>query len=242
QRRFPRGVLVRKTPGRRRGSRGAGRRGRDPADRLDVSVGAGSQPRAEAGRDDGQTMVSGTAPGRGGRSRGRESEAMGMQGTPTEAARGLLAIHPEVQRALAAGEPVVALESSIIAQGMPYPVNVETARRVEAAIRDAGAVPATIALLDGRVRVGLDDEALLRLGQDPGAVKVAQRDVARVLVTGAPGGTTVSATAALARLAGIRVFATGGIGGAHRGGAPDFDRSGERPGGEEGKSVGGRGR
>lgn len=148
-----------------------------------------------------------------------------MQGTPTEAARGLLAIHPEVQRALAAGEPVVALESSIIAQGMPYPVNVETARRVEAAIRDAGAVPATIALLDGRVRVGLDDEALLRLGQDPGAVKVAQRDVARVLVTGAPGGTTVSATAALARLAGIRVFATGGIGGAHRGVAQHFDIS-----------------
>ncbi len=138
-------------------------------------------------------------------------------------------VHAEVEAALAAGEPVVALESSIIAQGMPYPVNVETARRVEAAVREGGAVPATIALLDGKIRVGLDEEALLRLGTDPAAVKVAQRDIARVLVTGAAGGTTVSATAAIARLVGIRVFATGGIGGAHRGVAHHFDISADLP-------------
>jgi len=138
-------------------------------------------------------------------------------------------VHPEVSAALAAGKPVVALESSIIAQGMPYPVNVETARKVEAAVRERGAVPATIALLDGEIVVGLDEAALERLGTDPKAVKVAQRDIARTLVTGAPGGTTVSATAAIARLAGIRVFATGGIGGVHRGAAQHFDISADLP-------------
>lgn len=145
--------------------------------------------------------------------------------TPADALVLPMAIHPEVRAALETGQPVVALESSIIAQGMPYPVNVETARKVEEAVRQGGAVPATIALLDGKIRVGLDEDALVRLGTDPGAVKVAQRDIARVLVTGAPGGTTVSATAAIARLAGIRVFATGGIGGAHRGVAQHFDIS-----------------
>jgi len=145
--------------------------------------------------------------------------------TPADALVLPMAIHPEVRAALETGQPVVPLESSIIAQGMPYPVNVETARKVEEAVRQGGAVPATIALLDGKIRVGLDEDALVRLGTDPGAVKVAQRDIARVLVTGAPGGTTVSATAAIARLAGIRVFATGGIGGAHRGVAQHFDIS-----------------
>src|SRR5690625_784354 len=94
---------------------------------------------------------------------------------------------PEVAEALAAGEPVVALESSIIAQGMPHPTNVETALQVEAAIREAGAVPATTALLDGRIRVGLAPEEIERLGTDGNAVKVARRDVARALVTGAAG-------------------------------------------------------
>ncbi|MBO8140867.1 MAG: pseudouridine-5'-phosphate glycosidase [Firmicutes bacterium] len=134
-------------------------------------------------------------------------------------------VRPEVAEALQTGAPVVALESSIIAQGMPYPANVETALAVEAAVRQAGAVPATVALLDGQVRVGLAEDDIRRLGTDPAAVKAARRDIARVLVTGAPGGTTVSATAAIARLAGIRVFATGGIGGAHRGVAQHFDIS-----------------
>ena len=149
--------------------------------------------------------------------------------TPAGARSLPVEVHPEVSAALAAGKPVVALESSIIAQGMPYPVNVEAARQVEAAVREQGAVPATIALLDGKIRVGLDEEALVRLGTDPKAVKVAQRDIARTLVTRAAGGTTVSATAAIARLVGIRVFATGGIGGVHRGAAQHFDISADLP-------------
>lgn len=136
-----------------------------------------------------------------------------------------IAIASEVAHALAEGLPVVALESSIIAQGMPYPVNVETAQQVEQDLRDAGAVPATMALLDGAIRVGLTAEEIERLGTDKTAVKVARRDIARVLVTGAPGGTTVSATATIAALAGIKTFATGGIGGAHRGAAAHGDIS-----------------
>lgn len=134
-------------------------------------------------------------------------------------------IADEVATALDAGEPVVALESSIIAQGMPHPVNIETALQVEGAIRDAGAVPATTALLDGAIRVGLKAEEIERLGTDKSAVKVARRDIARTLVTGAAGGTTVSGTATIAALAGIHTFATGGIGGAHRGAGEHFDIS-----------------
>lgn len=131
----------------------------------------------------------------------------------------------EVEEALAQGAPVVALESSIIAQGMPHPVNIETALKVEETIRAAGAVPATTALLDGRIRAGLTPEEIERLGTDPKAVKVARRDIARALVTGAAGGTTVSATATIAALARIETFATGGIGGAHRGAGEHFDIS-----------------
>lgn len=134
-------------------------------------------------------------------------------------------IAAEVADALAAGTPVVALESSIIAQGMPHPVNIETALQVEATIREAGAVPATTALLDGAIRVGLDESEIERLGTDEGAVKVARRDIARALVTKAAGGTTVSGTATIAALAGIKTFATGGIGGAHRAAGEHFDIS-----------------
>lgn len=138
---------------------------------------------------------------------------------------GPVVIQPEVRETLATGGPVVALESSIIAQGMPHPVNIETALAVEAAVRQAGAVPATTALLDGAIRVGLGADEIERLGKDKSAVKVARRDIARALVTGAAGGTTVSATATIARLAGVRTFATGGIGGAHRGCGEHFDIS-----------------
>src|SRR5690625_4768182 len=131
----------------------------------------------------------------------------------------------EVEAALAAGAPVVALESSIIAQGMPHPVNVETALKVEATIRAAGAVPATTAVLDGVIRAGLTEKEIERLGTEPDSTKVARRDIARALVTGAAGGTTVSATATIAALARIKTFATGGIGGAHRGAGEHFDIS-----------------
>lgn len=134
-------------------------------------------------------------------------------------------VHEEVAAALAAGQAVVALESSIIAQGMPHPTNIETALKVEETIRRAGAVPATIALLDGCVKVGLDPSEIERLGTDKTAVKVGRRDIARALVTKAVGGTTVSATATMAGWAGIRVFATGGIGGAHRGWGAHLDVS-----------------
>lgn len=136
-----------------------------------------------------------------------------------------LVIQDEVAAALADGRAVVALESSIIAQGMPYPTNIETALQVEQAIREKGAVPATTALLDGAVRVGLSADEIERLGTAKDAVKVGRRDMARALVTKAAGGTTVSATTTIAALAGIRTFATGGIGGVHRGWADHMDIS-----------------
>ncbi|MGP1396516.1 MAG: pseudouridine-5'-phosphate glycosidase [Inquilinaceae bacterium] len=136
-----------------------------------------------------------------------------------------LRLAPEVQRALDTGQPVVALESTIIAHGMPYPRNVETARAVEAAIRNAGAVPATIAVMDGRIRVGLDKDALDRLGRGDDVAKLSRRDLAVALATGRTGATTVAATMAAAHLAGIEVFATGGIGGVHRGADTSFDVS-----------------
>lgn len=134
-------------------------------------------------------------------------------------------IHEEVADALESGQAVVALESSIIAQGMPYPTNIETALQVEDTVRRAGAVPATIALLDGAVKVGLEQVDIERLGTDKSATKVGRRDIARALVTKAVGGTTVSATATMAGWAGIRTFATGGIGGAHRGWGGHLDIS-----------------
>ncbi|REJ32598.1 MAG: pseudouridine-5-phosphate glycosidase [Bacillota bacterium] len=136
-----------------------------------------------------------------------------------------LVLTEEVQEALAAGQAVVALESSIIAQGMPHPTNIETALKVEETIRQRGAVPATTALLDGKIRVGLSAGEIERLGTAKDAVKVGRRDLARALVTKAAGGTTVSATSTIAALAGIRTFATGGIGGVHRGWTGHLDVS-----------------
>ena len=136
-----------------------------------------------------------------------------------------LLLSPEVASARAAGKPVVALESTIISHGMPYPQNVQTAKEVEQVIRDAGAVPATIALLDGKICIGLSDEQLELLGTSPDAIKVSRRDMAYVLSKRLVGATTVAATMICARMAGISVFVTGGIGGVHRGAETSFDIS-----------------
>lgn len=135
-------------------------------------------------------------------------------------------IHPDVQQALSAGQPVVALESTIISHGMPYPQNVQTALRVEAEISAHGAVPATIAIVNGHLKVGLgapDIEMLGKLGQQ--AIKVSRRDVPFVVAAKQSGATTVAATMMLAAMAGIKIFATGGIGGVHRGAQHTFDVS-----------------
>ena len=131
----------------------------------------------------------------------------------------------EVRDALDRGAPVVALESTIISHGMPYPQNVETARAVERVVRDAGAVPATIAVLHGVPTVGLDDDELELLGSDRTVLKASVRDLPYVIATRGHGATTVSATMRLAALAGVRVFATGGTGGVHRGAETTFDVS-----------------
>ncbi|MEW7865597.1 pseudouridine-5'-phosphate glycosidase [Aeromonas diversa] len=137
-----------------------------------------------------------------------------------------LDILPEIADALATGKPVVALESTIISHGMPYPQNVETARRVEQVVRDNGAVPATIAIIDGRLKVGLDAAALEALGKGGHAVtKCSRRDIPFVLAAKQMGATTVASTMIVAAMAGIRVFATGGIGGVHRGAPETFDIS-----------------
>lgn len=138
----------------------------------------------------------------------------------------LLSIAPEVDEALATGGAVVALESTIITHGMPFPQNLEMARQVEAVVRDAGAVPATIALMDGRIRVGLGGGDLEALAQSGGrAAKASRRDVAALLASRATAGTTVATTMQAADMAGIRLFATGGIGGVHRGAELNFDIS-----------------
>jgi len=131
----------------------------------------------------------------------------------------------EVAAARRAGLPIVALESTIISHGMPYPQNVQTAREVEALIRAEGAVPATIAILGGKIRIGLADAELELLGQSPEAMKVSRRDLPYVIATGKIGATTVAATMICAALAEIRVFVTGGIGGVHRGAETSFDIS-----------------
>jgi pseudouridylate synthase len=131
----------------------------------------------------------------------------------------------EVARALAARAPVVALESTIISQGLPRPENLRVAREVEQAVLSAGAVPATIGMLDGVVVVGLDDAELAQLATAEDVVKLSIRDVAVAATAKANGATTVAATAALALRAGIHVFATGGLGGVHRGAAETFDES-----------------
>jgi pseudouridine-5'-phosphate glycosidase len=137
----------------------------------------------------------------------------------------LIDVGAEVRDALAAGRPVVALESTIITHGMPYPQNVETARAVEAIVRTEGAVPATIAVIGGRIAVGLDAKALDKLGSAKGVTKASRRDLAAAIVAKADAGTTVAATMAIAARAGIPVFATGGIGGVHRGAETTFDIS-----------------
>src|SRR6185312_13169930 len=132
-----------------------------------------------------------------------------------------LQVSPEVDRALEAGAPVVALESSVIAQGLPHPFNLEIARKCEAAIREEGALPATIAAIDGVLKVGITDAELERLATEKGLLKLGERDLSMAVVRRATGGTTVSATLMLADIAGVAVFATGGIGGVHRGDASD---------------------
>ena len=140
-----------------------------------------------------------------------------------------LEIHPEVAAALADAQPVVALESTIIAHGMPYPDNLETARRVEQTVRENGAVPATVAVLGGRLRVGLDEAALERLGRGGGVAKLSRRDLAVAVARRRDGATTVAATMIAAARASIEVFVTGGIGGVHRGAPETFDVSADLP-------------
>ena len=137
-----------------------------------------------------------------------------------------LDLSPAVAQALRSGGPVVALESTIIAHGMPYPQNVQTALRVQEQVRAHGSVAATIAVIDGRLKAGLSDEQIERLGQGgPAMAKLSRRDLPTALAQMGSGATTVAATMLIAALAGIRVFATGGIGGVRRGAAQSFDVS-----------------
>jgi pseudouridine-5'-phosphate glycosidase len=137
-----------------------------------------------------------------------------------------LDVHPDVAEALAQGCPVVALESTIISHGMPWPQNAQTALAVEAEVRAHGAVPATIAVIDGRLKAGLSQAQIERLGQAGHAVaKASRRDLGVLVAQRATGATTVAATMIVAALAGIRTFATGGIGGVHRGAPTSFDIS-----------------
>ncbi len=136
-----------------------------------------------------------------------------------------LSVLPEVQAAIDAGKPVVALESTILSHGMPYPQNLEFGKRVEQIIREEGAVPATIAILDGKLKVGLDEAELERMCKDPAIGKVSRRDVPVYLATGKAGATTVATTMLIAEMAGIKIFATGGTGGVHRGAETSMDIS-----------------
>lgn len=131
----------------------------------------------------------------------------------------------EVRAAKDAGQPIVALESTIITHGMPYPQNIEVAAQVEQDIRDAGAVPATIAVIDGVLNIGLESDQLRALGQAQSVAKLSRADMAACLATGGTGATTVAATMIAAHYAGIEVFATGGIGGVHQGAETSFDIS-----------------
>ena len=137
-----------------------------------------------------------------------------------------LDVNPEVAAAVAAGKPVVALESTIISHGMPYPQNVETALNVEKIIRENGAVPATIAIIGGRLKAGLTPEEIEYFGKKGQAiVKASRRDVAALVARGEDGATTVTTTMMIAHMAGIKIFATGGIGGVHRGAETTMDIS-----------------
>ena len=136
-----------------------------------------------------------------------------------------LSFSPEVMAAMATDTPIVALESTIITHGMPYPQNVETARMIEAEIRSQGMIPATIAIMDGSIHIGLSDERLEDLAQSTDVLKLSRADLAFAVANGKTGATTVAATMICAHLAGIKVFATGGIGGVHRGAEKTFDIS-----------------
>ncbi len=136
-----------------------------------------------------------------------------------------IVVAPEVAEALGAGGAVVALESTIISHGLPRPTNLDVARQIEGAVRDQGAVPATIAIVDGIIRIGLDDAALAVIAGSDEVVKASVRDLAVVVAAKGHGATTVASTAELAARVGIGVFATGGLGGVHRGAADSFDES-----------------
>jgi pseudouridine-5'-phosphate glycosidase len=136
-----------------------------------------------------------------------------------------LAYSREVAAARRNHLPLVALETSVLAQGLPFPHNAEAARRCDQAVREAGAVPAPMAVIDGRLRAGLDEGQLQALLQGTGLMKLGERDLAVAVAFGRTGGTTVSATCAMAAAAGVRVFSTGGLGGVHRGAERDFDIS-----------------
>ena len=140
-----------------------------------------------------------------------------------------MSFSPEVSEAMKLGTPIVALESTIISHGMPYPQNVETARLVEAEVRANGAAPATIAVIEGVLCIGLDDAQLEMFGQADGVAKLSRADIAACLASGGTGATTVAATMIAAHHAGISVFATGGIGGVHRGADQTFDISADLP-------------
>lgn len=136
-----------------------------------------------------------------------------------------LEINPEVAEALKEGKPVVALESTIISHGMPYPKNVETALDVEKIVRENGAIPATIAILKGKLKVGLTKEEIEYLGKGKDVVKTSRRDIPFIIANKLDGATTVASTMIIAALAGVKVFGTGGIGGVHRGAQETFDIS-----------------
>ncbi len=136
-----------------------------------------------------------------------------------------LQIQPEIEAAVKAGKPVVALESTILSHGMPWPENLEFAHKVEQVVRNNGAVPATTAIIDGKLKVGLDDADIERMCRAENVEKVSRRDLPIMVATGRTGATTVATTMILASLAGIRIFATGGIGGVHRGAETTMDIS-----------------
>src|SRR4051812_40845426 len=206
-------------------SRGRGETGRRRELRRTVGRGAaGLQPgqrehgdtTVTAGQDKSRTLIAGHP---------LDGHAEGASRASVVAMHSVLNIHPEVAAALAEGRPVVALESTIISHGLPRPANLETALRIEETVRSAGAVPATIAVVDGRVCVGLDEARLDAVAMRDDVVKVSLRDVATLVARGGIGATTVASTSHVAALAGIHVFATGGLGGVHREARDTWDES-----------------
>jgi pseudouridylate synthase len=147
------------------------------------------------------------------------------EGKPEDQVDGLISIRDDIAVALERSEPVVALESTVIAHGLPRPHNLETARKMEAVVREEGATPATIAIVDGKMVVGLTNEQMAFLAEAKAVAKVSRSDISAVLVSGRPGATTVAGTMFIAARAGIHIFATGGIGGVHRGSESTYDIS-----------------